>query len=166
MFKKFLSVLILTIYSFLPAFAEKIPVKITPIQVISTHHDQLEVGDLIKFVTVNDVYTDDSLYIKKNTVVAGIVDFVHPNGWCGDSAEIVFKKFYTNDINNKKVCINSNLDLNGNSEMANSTGTIAGLNIGCYLSEIINIPHVFFVFRGPELRVEPDTKIYNIFIER
>lgn len=136
-----------------PAFAEKLPVKITPLQVISTNHDEVEVGDWIGFEAVNDVYVDGYLYIKKNTYIYGFVDFVHPNGWANDKAEICINKFYLTDINNKKCEINSRLKI--------ETILCAKPSI----KDSFNY-YVLGTFRGAEIFIEPDTRTYNIFIER
>jgi hypothetical protein len=167
-YKKIISILFLLLFVNLPAFAEKIPVKITPIQIISTHHDAIEVGDWMRFATVNDVYVDDKLYIQKNTDVIGIVDFVHPNGWGGDSADVVFKTFYTTDVNNKKVTISYPLNINGNLEKANNVRSVTTNRVGQilpYLTSFAYVSYVSFIVRGAEICVEPDTKIYNLFIE-
>lgn len=136
-----------------PAFAEKIPVKITPVQIISTNHDEVEVGDWINFETANNVYADGHLYIKKHTPIQGSVDFVHPNGWANDKAEISINKFYLKDINNKKCEINSNLKIK---TVLSAKPSIKDL-FGYY---------VLGIFRGSEIYIEPDTKTFNIFIER
>lgn len=153
MTKKIIYILFILIFTTLPSYAEKIPVKITPIQVISTKHDEIEVGDWIKFVTVNDVYLDDNLYITKNTDVIGIVDHVHPNGWTGDSAQIYFKNFYATDVNKKKVTISYPLDISGKVEMATKFREMAAY-------------FLLFIIRGSEICIEPDTQVFNIFIER
>jgi len=168
-YKKFILILFLFILIALPSDAEKIPVKITPIQIISTNHDEIEVGDWIKFVTVNDIFLNDKVYIKKDTDIVGIVDFVHQNGWGGDSAEICFKTFYTQDVNNKKIVISYPLDINGNLEMATNTRDVAsqGLTSLKYIHSLTNIPFIrdaAFILRGAEIFVEPDTRIFNIFL--
>jgi len=164
----------------MPAFAEKIPVKIEPAQVISTHHDEVEVGDWINFEVVNDVYVDDNLYIKKGTKISGVVDFFHPNGWGGDSADIVFKKFYTTDVNHKKITIFYPLEIDGKTEMANSIRSVTNKGATSVAPRVIfrwfhflkppiinwqYLSYLGFVVRGSEISVEPDTTIYNIFIE-
>lgn len=136
-----------------PAFAEKTPVKIAPAQIISTNHDEIEVGDWVNFEIVNDVYVNGSLYIKKNTPLYGFVDFVHPNGWAGDSAEVRFKTFETNDLKGQKVIINYPLVLNGSNSKNN--------DVKQYLAMAF-----LRLIRGAEICIEPDTKIFNIFIER
>jgi hypothetical protein len=153
----------------LPVFAEKIPIKIEPIQVISTDHDEIEVGDWINFQTIDDIYVNDKLYIEKGTKVAGVVDFIHPNGWGGDSADIVFKTFYTIDVDNTKIKIDSPLEINGNSEAANQARSVGVNEAGNITSFLIRSPfivYVSFIVRGAEINIEPDTKIYNLFIER
>lgn len=156
------------IFFAMPVFAEKIPVKIAPIQVISTNYDEIEVGDLINFEIVKDVCINDKLYIKKGTQLKGLVDFVHPNGWGGDSAEVVFKAFYVTDINDKKITISSPLKINGKTEMANSSRSVSSNVIVNFTATFIHPVFVYlgFIVRGAEICVEPDTTIYNIFIEQ
>lgn len=137
----------------LPSFAEKIPVKITPIQLISTHYDNIEVGDKLAFQVVNDVYVKNKLFIKKGENIWGIVDFVHNNGWAGDSAEIKLEKFITKNVDGERIIINSNIRLDGNTETANSTKQIIASKI-------------LVLVRGSEIFIEPDTITFNIFIER
>lgn len=153
--KLFLLLCIFMIAGIQAANAEKIPVKITPTQIISTHHDEIETGDYINFETVKDVYMNNKLYIRKNTPVIAFVDFFHPNGWVGDSAEIKINSFETLDANGKKVAINYPLDIDGNSLKAN--------DVKQYL---VRIAYVLIFVRGAEIYIEPDTKVFNIFIER
>lgn len=149
--KILLAILFMSLFT-LPAFAEKISVRISPIKLISTNKDEIEVGDKIPFQVVNDVYVNRKLYIKKNTLLVGIVDFVHPNGWAGDNAQITFKNFQAKNINNEKIKISYPLTIEGGMETGQSTKQI----IGYFLT---------YLFRGAEIYVEPDTKVYNIFIE-
>lgn len=138
---------------FYPAYAEKIPVRIAPIQIISTHHDEVEIGDNMYFEVANDVYKNNSLYIKKGTNVAARVEFLHPNGWLGDSAEIKFDDFITTDVHNNKVNIKYPMVLNGNIILKNESKQ--------------SIAYLFtFLVRGSEIYVEPDTKAFNIFINQ
>lgn len=153
MIRKIIYILFLLILVINPSFAEKIPVKITPIQIISTHHDEVEIGDLMPFQVVNDVYVDGKLYLKKDTIIIGKVDFVHPNGWAGDSAEIWFNTFYIKSLDNKTFSVDSPLKIIGNSDKANNFKQAAA-----YL--------IIRAVRGAEIFIEPDTKVFNIFIER
>ncbi len=93
--------------------SEDTPVKIIPAQLISTSHNEIEVGDKIKFETAKDVYKNGKLYIKKGTPVYGLVDYVSENGWAYDNAQIDLKKFYTKSFEGKKITINSHLAING-----------------------------------------------------
>lgn len=161
--KVILLIVSLLLSGFMPVFAEKIPIKITPIQVISTHHDETEIGDWIDFEVVDDVYVDDVLVFKKGTKVIGIVDFVHPNGWLGDAAEVNFKKFVTVDSKHKKVEISSPVLLNGNVLVKDQPKqyTIGVLN---NIANLIVGP-VFIFVRGSEIYLEPDTKTFALFTE-
>ncbi|MDR1167680.1 MAG: hypothetical protein LBK53_02155 [Heliobacteriaceae bacterium] len=68
--------------------AQKIPLKITPDQKISTCNNEIQIGDEIVFRTVNG-----NEYIPKGTKVTGVVDYVTENGWWLDNAQIDFKTF-------------------------------------------------------------------------
>lgn len=155
MIKKMVFISLLFVFT-MPAFAEKIPVKITPIQVISTHHDELEVGDKIEFEIVNDVYKDNKLLLKKGSAITGIVDFVHPNGWFGDEANVKLINFSTADANDKKVEISYPVNIKG--------GIVRSETKQYWIRYFFN--YLGFIIRGAEISVEPDTKIYNIFIEQ
>lgn len=151
--KIFIIFLVLLTTFFSKVYAEKIPVTISPLQLISTNHDEIETGDYISFVVVNDVYLHDKLYIKKGTIIEGFVDFCHPNGWAADSAEININSFETNDINDKKVVINYPFELKGN----NLKDSCIKQRCSCFFTSLI---------RGSEIYIEPDTYVFNIFIER
>lgn len=153
--KKIIYAFILMLILTASAFAEKIPIKITPVEVISTKHDEVEVGDKISFQVVDDVYVDGKLYIKKYSPIKGTVDFVQPNGWGGDSAEIKFCSFETFDADKKKVAIVNTILIRGTTDKINNFKQIV---------QVINYPLIFL--RGSEIFIEPDTKTYNIFIER
>lgn len=170
-YRKIIFISLLLFLVMLPSYAEKIAVKIAPTQIITTHHDEIEVGDWINFEIANDVYVNDDLYIKKNTRIVGIVDFVHQNGWGGDAADIKFKTFYTIDAQGKKTTISYPLEINGNSEIANSSREVP-INLVSRTAEHLSfltymgLNYAGFIFRGAEIKLEPDTKTYNIFIER
>lgn len=151
MIKKFIFVILLYLFV-APAFAEKIPVRITPLQLISTNHDEVEVGDWINFETAYETYLNGKLYIAKNTPVIGVVDFVHPNGWGGDKAEIWVSEFNTKDVNNKHLEIIYPIKIKNN---INNYKSIKQCFYFYFLGSI----------RGSEVFIEPDTKTYNIFIE-
>lgn len=152
--KKILSLFIfIAILYHCPAFAEKIPIRITPAQIISTHHDEVMLNDWIEFEAVSDVYKDKKIYIKEGTPVIGVVDFVHENGFENDLAEIKFQTFYVNDIDNNKIKINYPLTLNQRVVVKDNFKKLIKLNIASF-------------FRGAEILVEPDTKTFNIFMEK
>ena len=134
-------------------FAEKIPVKITPAQIISTHNDEIQVGDWIKFKIANDIYANDKVYLKKGTPIYGFVDFFHPNGWLRDSAEIKFEKFKTIDSSNQKIEILYPFVMNEKLVKSQDIKQICA-------------QAVVTIIRGHELYVEPETQTYNIFITR
>ena len=134
---------------------EDTPVKITPAQKISTCYDEIEVGDKIKFKTIKDVYKNGKLYIKKDTPVYGIVDYVTENGWAYDNAQIDFKKFQTRTTDGKIITITNPLAING-------------FEILKFKS---NRPAQFFnycgvAFRGKEIEITPEKEQleFNIWL--
>jgi len=151
--KKIFLALSFIAFSIIPCYAEKIPVRIAPLQHVSTEHDEVEVGDWIAFQNIQDVYLGDKLYLKKGAHVNAIVDFVSPNGWGADDAEVKFKTFNAVDADNKKIEINYPLTLKKESSDAKTVRD----EVSYYGLRLI---------RGAEVDVEPDTKIFNIFMER
>lgn len=156
MIKKIAFIFLLFTFA-IPAFAEKIPVKIAPTQIISTNHDEIEVGDKITFEVVNDVYKENKLFIKKGSTVQGTIDFVHPNGWFGDAANIKLINFSTADVNDKKVDISSPVNIKGG--IVRSETKQYWINYA-----VITVSSLGVLIRGSEIFIEPDTKVYNLFI--
>ena len=155
MIKKVFILIFSLFFTVVPAFAQKIPVKIAPMQVVSTHYDEIQVGDYVSFEVVNNVYKNEKLYIKKGSTILGKVSFVHPNGWNCDNAEISFKYFYTRNCDNQKITINLKCPL-----------IIKGrINMALNWRQFIRFA-IFYPIRGTEIFIEPDTRIYNIFIEQ
>ncbi len=148
-----------------PAFAEKIPVKLANTSLISTHHDEIQLGDYIPFIVVNNVYVNNKLYIKKNTKALGLVDFVQDNGWAGYSAEIVIKKFMTKDTQGNIITIESPITLDGKAETFESTVNYI-TDKGIILTIFGSLGDVFMFIRGHEIKIHPEHVAFNIFIEK
>jgi len=151
--KCFLLCLSLSIFIgfFTAASAEKTPVRLTMAQVVSTVHDETQIGDWIDFRVVNDVYIGNDLYIKNGTPVIGIVDFVHENGFIHDNAEISMKKFMLSNINSNKV------------EFCYPFVTTQMLVTKNNVKEE-TIRTILAVIRGSEIYIEPDTLVFTVFI--
>lgn len=142
------------IFLFAPmANAEKISVKITPTQLISTHHNEVEIGDWIKFKTINDIYYKNNLFIKKDSQVVGIVDSIHENGLLADNAEISFKTFYVRDKENNLVKIDYPLLISRKNSVCKGLGDKT-------------IKYVCVIFKGNEIKVEPESVTYNLFLTK
>lgn len=136
--------------------SEDTPVKIKPAQHITTCYDEIEVGDKIKFTTIKDVYKNGKLYIKKDTPIFGIVDYVNENGWSYDNAQIDIRYFKTKTVDGNMITIESPVSING-FEILKYKG---------------NRPAQFFnycgvAFRGKEVEIKPEKdKIqFNIWIK-
>lgn len=149
--KKFIYLIIFTALISQPVFAQKLPLKITPVQIISTHKDQIQVGDWIEFEAAYDVYKNDKLYVAKGTPVIAVVDHVHENGWVTDNAEITFKTFYTKDVSGKKIEFESLFKLNQRMLVKKDMKELLKTEIPA-------------VIRGSEIFIEPDTHTFNVFL--
>ncbi len=136
--------------------SEDTPVKIKPAQKISTCYDEIEIGDKIKFITTKDIYKNGQLYIKKDTPVYGIVDYINENGWSYDNAQIDFKYFKTKNIDNKTVTIESPISINGFEILKYKNNRFAQFFNYCGI-----------VFRGKEVEIIPekDKLQLNIWIK-
>lgn len=163
--KKILLAIIFTLIISSPAFAEKIPVKLENTSLISTHHDEAQLGDYIPFRVVNDIYINKKLYIKKDTKVLGLVDFVQENGWAGYGAEVRFKTFMTKNVDEKVITINSPMILDGNAETFAATTNYASITSPFYVIFMGTMMNVFAFVRGHELGIKPHEATFNIFIE-
>lgn len=133
------------------ANAEKLPIKITPAQVITTNADEIEVGDWIKFKTVNDVFYKNKLLIKKDTPIVGVVDHVHENGLVADNAEIIFQTFYVRNVEKNLIKFNYPLYIGRRNSVCKTFGD--------------KIEKYFLViFKGNEVDVQPESTVYNLFL--
>lgn len=135
--------------------SEDTPVRITPAQKISTCFNEIEIGDKIKFNIVKDVYKNGKLYIKKDTPIYGIVDYVSDNGWAYDNAQIDFKKFQTKTADGKIVTINNPLSINGFEILKFKSNRTAQFFNYCGI-----------IFRGKEIEIIPpkDNIEFNIWL--
>lgn len=135
--------------------SENTPIMIKPEQKISTCFDEIEVGDIIKFSTIKDIYKNGELYIKKNTPIYGTVDYVSDNGWTYDNAQIDFKKFKTKAVSGKSITINSPLSINGFDILKSK---------GKKYAQFFN--YCGIVFRGKEVEIIPeqDNIKFNIWL--
>ena len=149
--KKFLLALFCIVAFAQISYAEKLPVKITPTQTISTHTNEIEIGDWIKFKTVNDVYYKNKLFIKKDTPLVGVVDSIHENGLLADNAEIIFQTFYVRNVDKDLVKINYPLYIGRKNSVCKGTG-----------DKIVK--YIGVIFRGNEIKVEPESVVYNLFL--
>lgn len=149
--KRFFILILIICFTQSVQATEQIPVKITPAQVISTHNDELEVGDYIKFKVVNDVYYKDKLYIEKGSIIVGMVASLHENGYFCDNTEILLTPFKVKNIYNTVITIDSEITINRKDYTCKTFG-----------DKIVK--YVGVVFRGNEIKIEPGTIEYNLFL--
>ncbi len=135
--------------------SENTPVKIKPIQNISTCFDEIEIGDSIKFAISKDIYKNGELYIAKDTPVIGLVDYVSDNGWAYDNAQIDIKKFKTKTVDGKILNISTPVSINGFDILQYK---------GKRFAQFFN--YCGIVFRGKEVEIIPekDNIEFNIWL--
>lgn|SRR5574344_655087 len=154
--KKFILFFIIIILTSQIAFSKEISLKITPIQTISTTHDELEIGDNIKFKVIDDIFVNGNIAIKKDTVILGEIDEVTPNGWVYDNAQIKFKKFIIRNSNGNLQLYHSDLTLNSLDLLKNLKSKTRKI-----------FEYTGIAFRGKELNLIPlnyKNLIFNIWI--
>lgn len=136
------------------AISEKIPIKIAPLEPISTAYDETEVGDKVPFLVVNDVYKNGKIFIKKGTTMYGTVDFVKENGWFGDNAEVEFKVFRVRNVYGKLTTFKSELSMDGFNTLKFYNPAWKRFFNYCSL-----------IFRGNEVDVNPNISdpVFNIW---
>ena len=136
--------------------SEVTPVKIKPVQHISTCYDEIEVGDKIKFTIVKDIYKNGELYIKKDTPIFGVVDYISDNGWSYDNAQIDFRYFKTKTIAGNVITVESPLSINGFEVLKYKGNRVAQFFNYCGVA-----------FRGKEIEIEPDKDnlLFNIWLK-
>jgi hypothetical protein len=136
--------------------SEDTPVKIKPQEVVSTTHDEIEVGDSIRFVVQKDVYKNGKLYIKKGSLICGFVDYVSENGWASDNAQIDIKYFKVKNVDGKLITIENPISINGFEILKYKGNRFAQFFNYCGVA-----------FRGKEVDINPekDDVEFNIWIK-
>lgn len=155
MIQRFILVFTLLFILAIPVIAgEKVPVTITPDQLISTDYDEIEIGDELNFKVVRDVYSGDNLLIKKGAPVLALVDYVSENGFAADSAYVQIKKFMIQDVKNNWITVYYPLKITG-LECRNPKANMF----------YKGFHSVAFIIRGDEVNLKPEQRKFNIFIE-
>lgn len=125
-------------------FAEEIPFKVTPAQVITTSKKSaLNEGDTIKFKV-----TEPAGYLKKGDIITGVVTSIEQNGFAGAEAKVLIEDFKFENKN-----IGGFISLLGNQHGG--------------LKEFANL--LFYMFtkyvRGGEVIVNPEECDYILYLE-
>lgn len=153
--KKIILLLALLFISCNVAFTEeKIPIRIVPAENISTALDEVQIGDYLLFKVKNDIYENEKLIFKKDTIVAGYVSFLDENGWGCDNAEIQLNEFKLKNTNREVVTINSEVRLNG-FELLKTKGKRC--------AQFFN--YIGVIFRGKEvdIKCDKDRPVFTIW---
>lgn len=112
--KRLLFLLLMICFTTNCANATKIPLKITPAEVITTAHDEVENGDKLLFKLVSDTRLGDKVIFEAGSMLVAYVDYVTDNGFGYDSANIWCRKVWIkkND-NNYTKSYDTDFSING-----------------------------------------------------
>ncbi len=150
--KYYLLTILFLLISNISVAAEKIPVTITPAQIISTEYDEVEFGDVVEFKVVKDVFKDETLIIRKEAPVEAEVDYVSPNGWAAETAYIQLKNFKIMNSKNKWIEVPYTLRIKGKDCLKSSNIIYKSCT---FLTSLV---------RGREVNLHPNQKKYNIIL--
>lgn len=133
--KKVVLTITLLALNFIPAFAQKIPVEITPVQKITTSNDKFLEGDYVDFkITGTD------------KIVRGLIVKYVENGFAGQEAQLTINQFRA---------LNSDEKYSGTIFVKGCSHEFAGaffIDIAQYI-------------RGGEVKIIPDKDIFTIWRE-
>lgn len=128
------------------AFADT-PVLVVPETKISTSDSLLKEGDNVYFVILKDVVSKNRLFIKKGSIVEGMVTYLEPNSWAGVQAKLTIEQFVVNDVNNNRIKLIGNVYKTGNSQEGYS-----------------RFFHLWFI-RGGEVHITPEKDSFYLSIK-
>lgn len=128
-------------------FAKDIPVKIKPMQKITTSDLNLIEGDKVEFATSEDVFVNSKLYIKKGQKISGCITSIVPNGFLVEPATIYIENFRTIDVNKNSVKFKGIIYKSGNDH-----------------DEITEFFMSNFL-RGGEVQIKPKKDEFTIYVE-
>lgn len=142
-----LSVLLLTVNSLV--WAKDIPVQLEAAFKISTANTNMQEGDNLNLVVVDDVYLDSKLYISKGTAVAGLITSLINNGFTCQEASIYAENFRVKTVDGKTIKLKGVVHKEGR----NHSLVTQYLPIG------------YHFIRGGEAEILPQKDIFTLYFE-
>lgn len=89
-----------------------IKVAISPTSIIKPNKSSKE-GEKVTFKVLNDVYSNEKIYIKKETPVEAFIETLTPPSRGGDPAQLNIGRFTTTDINGNKIDLHGEIQKQG-----------------------------------------------------
>ena len=129
-----------------------LPIKLCPVEVISTANPLLKAGDSVDFVVAEDVFLEKNIVVKKGTKVSGLILSLVENTYHGAAAEIVIGQFEIKEKGNRLYNIKGVIEKKG------STHEKAINNWSYFIG-----PAVFWI-RGGETKLTPEKDQYTLYI--
>jgi len=147
MLKKSLLTLICVFCSTQVAFSKEIPVKIKPMQKITTSNLLVKEGDSIDFVVSEDVLINSELRLKKGERVQGIITGLEDNDFVVKPAKLYIENFRTTTVSGKPIKLKGIIYKSGSEHRV----------FGEFL--------IFDLLRGGEVQIKPEKDEFTIYIE-
>lgn len=127
--------------------SKEIPVKIKPASKITTSNLDLQEGDLLQFVVLEDILINSKPYIEKGQIVTGTVTSLEENNYLAQPAKIYIENFKTTNVNNESVKLKGIVYKTGNNHQV--------------LGEFI----FFDLMRGGEVQIKPEKDEFTIYLK-
>lgn len=79
-----------------------IPIKIKFVDIVTSKEGRNFVGQVVKFVTVEDVYNGKRKIVAKDSIGTAKIEFLVPRGTMGSAGELIISDFDIEGLNKKK----------------------------------------------------------------
>jgi len=145
--KKIILTLLLLSIAVPSAWAKEVPVKIKPVQKITTSNFSLQEGDSLDFVISENVLINSKLQLKKGTQVQGIITELEDNDYIIKPAKLYIENFRTTTENGMPVKLKGIIYKSGNEHQV----------FGEFL--------IFDLLRGGEVQIKPEKDEFTLYAE-
>lgn len=149
MIKRILLTLIILFSLNMFAMADEIPVKLTPLDPISTANVDLREGDKINLIVADDVVLNSNVYIKKGSVATGVITSLVDNGFVCQEASLYVENFKVKNTQGKQVKLDGIVYKKGRNHS--------------YVTQFLG--DVFCFIRGGEAKMEPIKDTYTLYVK-
>ena len=128
-------------------WAKEFPVKIKPLQKITTSNIDLKEGDSLDFIISEDVLINSKLYLKRGEKVQGIITGLEDNNYVVQPAKLYIENFKTTTENGMPLKLKGIIYKSGNDHQV--------------FGEFI----IFDLLRGGEVQIKPAKDEFTLYVE-